>query len=935
MRVKNMISFMIPLLGLQISANADNIVTVDSLVSRADGGIILKEHEVGFSSKIDNKDFSSYPDVIFTNSLQGKMAGLQVRSTVNGLGNNNPEIYIRGLHGMDNNTAIVIIDGVERPLDDILPEEIESIEVLKDATAKILYGSRAANGVLWVKTKRGKVNSHIYRASAEMGLSQMTRTPEFIDSYNYAKLYNEARINDGLPAFYTQGQIQGYKNSIGATDFLYPNVDYYDTFLNNVSNYQKATFEMNGGTDRVRYSLVAGYIGAGGFEKGAYGTSLNRMTLRGNLDFKVADFLTISADVSGRLEMRKTGQQNSANVFSALSSHRPNEYPLLINPDDAGLTQREDGVPLFGASQLRNMNLYAEMMYGGYIDERYTRGQTNIGFDFDLGMITEGLDAGAFLSFDNYDNLILNLNKTYPTYSIDPYINSNGEQDYLITQLKKESIDTSKNRSTTTLQQVLGWNAFIGYNKSIGKNNIGARLTYLYNNTSTQGSDQNIINTNYSLRLNYGYDNKYFVEGDLALMGSNRFAKGNKHFLSSAAGVSWIISNEDFLKGNEIINFLKLKTSVGLLGFDRSTNYLLYEQSWSQVDDQFKFGPTNNGAVAYVTTCVRRANDHLKWEKSAEWNLGFEGLFFNNRLYTEMNYFRELRSDIIGSVDSTYGNYLGDFVYVDNMGKVFNHGFEADLSWKDKIGNFQYTIGANITWTKNKLIQWNQIMHDDEYRYSIGKSTDAMMGLVSEGLFGKDVSLDGHPNQSFGDYQIGDIAYQDLNSDKIIDNRDVKQVGNSFPRTTLGIDLDLKYKSWGLYIQGYSELGVNGWASNAYYWNYGEGKYSVLALDRYHPENNPNGTYPRLTTTEGSNNFRNSTFWLVNKNFFRLKNIELNYTFNKFATSSVVSEIKVFARGSNLFVLSSVKDLDPELLDAGVVNYPVCRNITAGVSFVF
>ena len=371
------------------------------------------------------------------------------------------------------------------------------------------------------------------------------------------------------------------------------------------------------------------------------------------------------------------------------------------------------------------------------------------------------------------------------------------------------------------------------------------------------------------------------------------------------------------------------------MGFDRSTNYLLYEQSWSQVNDQFNFGPTNNGALAYVTTCVRRANDHLKWEKSVEWNLGFEGLFFNNRLYTEMNYFRELRSDIIGSVDSTYGNYLGDFVYVDNMGKVFNHGFEADLSWKDKIGNFQYTVGANITWTKNKLIQWNQVMHDDEYRYSIGKSTDAMMGLVSEGLFGKDVSLDGHPNQSFGDYQRGDIAYQDLNSDKIIDNRDVKQVGNSFPRTTLGIDLELKYKSWGLYIQGYSELGVNGWASNAYYWNYGEGKYSVLALDRYHPENNPNGTYPRLTTTEGSNNFRNSTFWMVNKNFFRLKNIELNYTFNKFATSSVVSEIKVFARGSNLFVLSSVKDLDPELLNAGVVNYPVCRNITAGVSFVF
>ena len=242
---------------------------------------------------------------------------------------------------------------------------------------------------------------------------------------------------------------------------------------------------------------------------------------------------------------------------------------------------------------------------------------------------------------------------------------------------------------------------------------------------------------------------------------------------------------------------------------------------------------------------------------------------------------------------------------------------------------------GNFVWSKNKVLKWNQVKHGEEYRYTVGRSTDAMMGLVAEGLFGKDVAINGHAPQTFADYQEGDIAYKDLNGDKIIDGRDVKELGNSFPRTTLGIDLNVSYKGWGLYLQGYSELGVHTWATNAYYWNNGEGKYSKLALDRYHPANNPTGSYPRLTTTAGENNFRNSSFWLKNTSFFRMKNVELSYTFNQFSPSSVVKKMKVFARGANLFVLSSVKDLDPELLNAGVTNYPVTRTFTGGVSFVF
>lgn len=935
MRNKNKYIRLIGLVFVLI-VGSDPAFAQDSLaVSRPDGGKTYKANEVGATSVLENGQFGTFPDLTLTNMLQGKMLGLQVRSTANGLGNNTPDLYIRGLHGMSENTAIVIIDGVERPMVDLMPEEIERIELLKDATAKILYGPRAANGVIWVTTRRGKANQPIvYNATAEIGVAQMTRTPEFLNSYQYTNLYNEARANDGLSPFYNQEKLAGYKNSKGANDLLYPNVDLYDQLLNQNANYRKVSFDMTGGTDKVRYALIAGYVGGSGFEDVTYTPQLNRLTLRGNLDFNVTDFLTISADVAGRLEMRKWGQLDCGQLFSALSSHRPNEYPLTLSPEETGLTADSDGIPLFGASLLRPMNAYAETMYGGYTDERYTRAQTNFGMKLDLDMLTKGLKAGAFLSFDNYDFLQLSLSKVYPTYAINAYRNFAGEQEILYTQMKKTNVATSQSRKSTTLQQTLGWNAYAAYEKALNKHDLSARLAYQYSKTTSQGVAQDIINANYTLRLNYMYNQRYAVEADMALMGSNRFKPGNKYFFSTAGGVAWILSNEDFLKDNTYVNFLKLKTSAGILGYDRSTEHLMYDRAWTQ-DGNFKFGQTANGTTAYLSTFVRAANPNLKWEKAAEWNIGVEGMFLNNRLYTEMNYFREKHSDIIGSVDASYGDYTGSFTYQDNMGTVLNHGLEGMFTWSDRVKDWAYSVGANFVWSKNKVLKWNQIRHGEEYRYTVGRSTDAMMGLVAEGLFGKDIMMNGHPVQTYADYQEGDIAYKDLNGDKMIDDRDMKQLGHTFPRTTLGIDFNLSYKGWGLYLQGYSELGVDTWATNAYYWNSGEGKYSKLALDRYHPVNNPSGTYPRLTTTAGENNFRNSSFWLENTSFFRMKNVELSYTFSHFSPGSVVRKMKVFTRGANLFVISSVKDLDPELLGAGVTNYPVTRSFTGGVSFVF
>ena len=906
------------------------------LLELADGSSITQRNLVGAVGSISGKNLMSYPDLVLTNSLQGKVAGLIVRNNTGGLGNNTPSLFVRGLHANSANEAVVVIDGIERPFEDLIPEEIESVQVFKDANSKLLYGPRAANGVLWVTTRRGDRNRSALKVTAEAGISTMTRTPEFLNSAQYAPLYNEARANDGLVPFYSQSKLDGYASSKGVNDLLYPNVDYYKEFLNTNTNYKKAVLELNGGNTNVRYSVVAGFTGSDGYEKAAEKTSLNRFNLRGNLDVDITNYLSLVAGVSGRMEIRAWGAKDGGQTFSALTSHRPNEYPFTISPNDLGIPlDSTSGIPHFGASLRQIDNMYAAMMFGGKTAERYANNQTNLGLNFKLDKITKGLKAGAFITFDNYDYYKETQLHTNAVYAVNTFYNETGMYDTLYTQMSKYTKADRKSRANAETSRSLGLRGNVGYENQFGLHEISANLAYNYAKYETKGAGQDVINANYTAHFNYMYNQKYIIEVNAANMGSNRFAPGNKFFLAPGVGASWIITNEDFLNKSEKINFLKLKASYGLLGYDRSAAYLLHNRAWSNQGNKISFGEQNNGKTPNITAFNRDASPDLKWEQAAEFNIGLEGLFFNNRLNTEINYFNEKRSNIIGFNGVDYVDVLGDYTYSTNMGSVANQGLEALINWSDKVGDFKYAVGGNVIWSKSKLLSWNQVLHGEEYRYSIGKPTDAMFGQQALGLFGKDIALTNHPAQTFGPYQEGDIAYKDMNNDNIIDGRDVSMLGNSFPRTTFGVDINLQYKGWGLLAYGYAEVGLSKWTNNTYYWNRGEDKYSVMVLDRYHPVNNPTGTYPRLTTTTGENNFMNSSFWLINTDFFRLKNVEISYTFNNKSVDAVAKNIKIFARGANLFLITKVKDLDPELLNAGVNNYPVSMNFTGGVTFQF
>jgi TonB-linked SusC/RagA family outer membrane protein len=894
---------------------------------------ITKRSTVGAISSIKGEALESYPDLVFSNALQGKIAGLTVRQRAGGLGNNSPSLIVRGLSRGGADGALTVVDGIERPISSLNPAEIEHIEVLKDATSKLLYGARAANGVILVTTKRGKTNTRVIKASTEYGTMMTTRMPEFINSYEYAGFYNEARVNDGRPPFYTDSDIAGYQQSLGVNDQRYPDVDYYDYFLKNSMPFKRSTLEFSGGDDQTQYALVLGYAGGSGLEKIRTPTN-DRFNLRGNLDLEITPSLKIITGGAGILNVNNSPDLFTGEVFSRLSSHRPNEYPFLIMNEQLEEATEEIGapsVPPLGGSFEHPDNLYGRLMYGGSQTDQSFTGQINFGLDLKLDKIVNGLAAKAYFTFDNYQFFRRGQTEDPITYGQRWFQTPDGEDTVAYNNLQKRNLQADQVRKSHSISRNTGWVGNMNYNNTTGDHNIAADLSYFYFRDESSNRLQDIENTNLSLRGTYAFKSKYYFEGSLAYMGSNRFAPENRYNLSSAAGVAWVLSEEDFLKTSAAVNFLKLKGNFGILGYDRATDFYLFNNRWYD-NGNIGFNERNQNNILRSSIDLI-GNPELEWEKAREMNFGVEGLAFNQRLQFEFNYFDELRYDIIINPTSLYTGLHGGLLPFTNFGETSNKGLEGAVNWRQSIGDLQIQIGGNFIYSKNKILKTNEILHPDEYLRQTGMPSDAIFGYVSEGLFTDQSQVDTHDPQIFGNYGPGDIAYTDLNNDNVIDSNDREMIGNNFPRTTLGIDMDLTYKGFGLYVLGTSELGVNQMLNNSYYWNYGEGKYSAMVRDRWHAVDNPDGTYPRLTTTNGDNNFRGSTFWLEDASFLRLKNVELSYTITK--ASDFAKSYRFYVRGTNLLVLSKIKDLDPEVVNAGVTDYPVLRTITGGVSFKF
>ena len=881
---------------------------------------------VGATSTIDEDAISSSNQMNVLNILSGKAPGLNVSQVPTEPGRSATVLNIRGLsRSATDNAPLIIIDGIERPLEDLTPEEIESITVLKDATSKILYGPKAVNGVLLVKTKRGIKYKRDRQFNIEFGAQTPVRMPEYLNSADYATMYNQARINDGLSPYYTQTDIDGYR--MGTNPVLYPDVDFHKLCLNDHMSYRKAIAQFRGGNESAQYYVNATYAGYGGYEAVGKNNTSNKFNLRVNLDYKVNDWLKAFVDIAGQMEFYTTNYMSADKLFSRLSSHRPNAYPIKFS--DPG----NPGTEIYGAMENANLsssreNIYAEMALGGSKENTVRKGQTNIGFDLSLDRYVKGLSAKAYVTFDVYNYLVVGKNENFSSYR--PIFNENsliGKE--LLTVEKKVS---DKSRIADQMYRNYGYFGQLSYDRTFqAKHQLKSDLVIFQSRRENLGSSQDDVNRTFALRTNYVYNKKWIAELDMAVMGSSRFTKGNRYGYFPTVGVAWIASEEKFLKDKEWLDFLKIKASTGLLGTDNYFDFFLFESRWN-TSQSTHFGPKLEEDVN-TSTLVHVGNPDLTWEKSFEINIGAEASFLNC-LTADFNYFNNYRYDILTPTTSFSSINGGELMYR-NYGSVRNQGVELALEYSGNIGKLHYSIGGNTIWSKAVYEKTDDMEGLSSNRKKEGKPVDTRFGLIAEGLFKSGDVIAAHPVQDFGPVQIGDVKYANINNDHHINENDMLPIGNEYPRFQFGLNINLAYKGFELSLSGSGMAQYDIYLNNSYYWMREDQKYSTFVKNYFNPSTGE-GKFPRLTTQQNQNNYRSSSLWMRSGNFFKLRDAMLSYSLPQNITNKMtLKQVKLFVRGSNLFTISSIKDLDPEYIDAGVTGYPFFRSFTGGINVVF
>ena len=881
---------------------------------------------VGATSTIDEDAISSSNQMNVLNILSGKAPGLNVSQVPTEPGRSATVLNIRGLsRSATDNAPLIIIDGIERPLEDLTPEEIESITVLKDATSKILYGPKAVNGVLLVKTKRGIKYKRDRQFNIEFGAQTPVRMPEYLNSADYATMYNQARINDGLSPYYTQTDIDGYR--MGTNPVLYPDVDFHKLCLNDHMSYRKAIAQFRGGNESAQYYVNATYAGYGGYEAVGKNNTSNKFNLRVNLDYKVNDWLKAFVDIAGQMEFYTTNYMSADKLFSRLSSHRPNAYPIKFS--DPG----NPGTEIYGAMENANLsssreNIYAEMALGGSKENTVRKGQTNIGFDLSLDRYVKGLSAKAYVTFDVYNYLVVGKNENFSSYR--PIFNENsliGKE--LLTVEKKVS---DKSRIADQMYRNYGYFGQLSYDRTFqAKHQLKSDLVIFQSRRENLGSSQDDVNRTFALRTNYVYNKKWIAELDMAVMGSSRFTKGNRYGYFPTVGVAWIASEEKFLKDKEWLDFLKIKASTGLLGTDNYFDFFLFESRWN-TSQSTHFGPKLEEDVN-TSTLVHVGNPDLTWEKSFEINIGAEASFLNC-LTADFNYFNNYRYDILTPTTSFSSINGGELMYR-NYGSVRNQGVELALEYSGNIGKLHYSIGGNTIWSKAVYEKTDDMEGLSSNRKKEGKPVDTRFGLIAEGLFKSGDEIAAHPVQDFGPVQIGDVKYANINNDHHINENDMLPIGNEYPRFQFGLNINLAYKGFELSLSGSGMAQYDIYLNNSYYWMREDQKYSTFVKNYFNPSTGE-GKFPRLTTQQNQNNYRSYSLWMRSGNFFKLRDAMLSYSLPQNITNKMtLKQVKLFVRGSNLFTISSIKDLDPEYIDAGVTGYPFFRSFTGGINVVF
>ncbi len=929
--------FFVPQAGAQekagSSAGKDNAVVLPKLLTDTVNvlyGTRPLKYVTGAVSTVSGEEMQNVSGSNRLNALSGRLAGLTVTQSEGLPGFESPALDVRGSHTFGSNQdPVILIDGRQGDYSMLDPYDIESITVLKDAAAAIMYGLRSTNGVILITTKKGQTGKIRVSFNSETSLSQPTRLPKFLGSADYATLYDEAQLNDNPSATvrYSQTDIDGFK--AGSDPYKYPNVNWVNTFLKDYTLQTRNSLSVSGGTKKSKYYISASYLNDNGLfnvDKSANtyntNTDMNVVSTHGNVELGISKNLTFTADIRLLRDVRNAPGGFSANYDDALFTY------LYSTPFAAHPIKNADG-SLAGTADYQN-NPYGLLNKRGYSIWEHTSLAFAPGVIYDLGDLVKGLKFQAEFGYSNYNEYYTNRTRTFATYQL----NADGTT---YTQRGTESA-TGNTGAQSAIYRYYNQSASLTYETLFGKHSINALLMYK-REQNEDAMSANLANNYQGPRGNvsYGYDNRYLVDFTFAYQGSEQFPKNDRYGFFPALSAGWVLSNEKFIKDNvgSLISFLKFRGSYGMTGNMPGT-YFGYLGSFAS-GTGYVFGASPASLGGYLQN---RIVNQVAWETCKKLNAGVDFAFFKNKLSGSFDYFTERNEDITvsGAVTGMFGASVSTPV-----GIFENKGFDFQLAWNDKINNFEYFIKGNFGIAQNKNVYSNEQYRNYPWMYTTGHPLGSRYGYVFDRFFTEDdfengTRLASIPDQSLlGTQQPGDLKYKDLSGDGVIDSNDQTVIGlPKIPEINYGVSVGFKTNGFDFNAlfqgTGHSTTYNSGYT----YWEfYGKiGNVLENHLNRWTPGSGQNAGYPRLTLSN-ANNFVSNSYWIQDNSFIRFKYVELGYTLPEKVSKKIgMSKLRIFVNGNNLYVWDKVKQKDPEVQDNGLA-YPIPRTYSAGFNINF
>lgn len=900
------------------------------------------EESTSSVSTVYNEEFNKRSAKNIANSLFGYGTGLTTLQGSGRYADAEPTFFVRGLQSLSTNNPLILVDGIERDITDVTPEEVETVTVLKDAAAVAIYGNKGINGVVNITTKRGAYNTREIKFTYDHGFGWQARKPKFVNSYDYANAMNEALVNDGLTARYTQDELKAFQ--YGQYPYLYANVDWLGETYRDMDATNIYNISFRGGASKFRYYAMAnlttnkGFI-ANPYMNDGYSTQdqYSRANLRTNLDIDLTEKTKLKLNLLGILSETRTPGANADDKEGA------DLWDMIYTLPSAAFPARlENGTWGGSATWAGTKNPLAVSQAAAYTKFHERTLFADMTLTQDLSSITPGLGASGMLSYDNYAQYWENHSKTfvYGSNSVTAWENNLPRNTTYYTDGKESSMGSDAKCIAFT--RVFNFAATLFYDKQINEaNKIYSQLKWDYEYRNTKGTDQTWYRQNASFYTHYGYKDKYFADMSIIASASNKLAPGHRWSVSPTIGLAWIMSKENFMKDISWINFMKLRASFGVINTDRLplddddevTNY------WEQTYGGGSFYPfdTNYSVGTQSWSLGRLASLNSTHEKAYKYNFGLDASLFNGLDFSFDAYY-ERRSDIWVSSSGHYSSVLGFTAPYENGGIVDSWGVEIGANYRKRIADVTLNVGANFTLAKNEIIEQMEEPRMYDNLITTGNPLKQTYGMQVIGYFKDQTDIENSPKQAFGEVKPGDIKYKDVNGDNIIDANDKVAIGYSTtaPEIYYSFNLGAEWKGLGFdaMFQGigrysavlntkslYWPLINNTTISQEYYDN------------RWTPENQ-DAKYPRLSSQSNENNYQTNTLWLADRSFLKLRSVELYYKFPQalMKKSKILNNAKVYVRGVDLLCFDKINIADPEVYGA---TYPLTRSVVAGLTIGF